>query len=266
MLGRMSLLLRRSQSPRAARTQQREVIDVTLPDGRLVAVLRVRDPRARHTRLLVSESGARLTLPLRASLREADQFLRAHLGWLADQLDRRVPEPELLPFVRDEQSLLPLRGERLPIVWRDGRALGVARVDDTLFITAPPLVRDASLRRALKDFYLAEARRDIGRWLPKYLHALPRAPRVVTVRALKSLWGSLSPSDGVSLDLALVLGPPAAFEYVLVHELCHLIQPNHSRAFWREVERRCPEWRAQRGWFRAEGLAMKRELARLIAR
>jgi predicted metal-dependent hydrolase len=87
----------------------------------------------------------------------------------------------------------------------------------------------------------------------------------VRFRALRSLWGSLSPDAALSLDLALVLGPPAAFEYVLVHELCHLIHANHSRSFWREVERRCPDWRDQRAWFRGEGLAMKDELARLTA-
>jgi predicted metal-dependent hydrolase len=262
----MSLLLRRSPAPRAVRTQEREIIEVELADGRIVPVLRVRDPRARRVKLLVSESGARLTVPVRASLREAERFLMSHLDWLGEQLIRRAPEPEALPFALGDALPLPLRGERLAVRWIEGRSLRVAREQDAIAITRPEQARDASLRRALKDFYLAEARRDVGRWMPKYLAGLPRAPRAVAIRPLRSLWGSLSPSDGLSLDLALVLGPPDAFEYVLVHELCHLIQPNHSRAFWREVEQRCPQWRAQRHWFRGEGLAMKRELARLVAR
>jgi predicted metal-dependent hydrolase len=60
-----------------------------------------------------------------------------------------------------------------------------------------------------------------------------------------------------------VLGPPANFEYVLVHELCHLIHANHSRNFWREVEKRCPQWRELRAWFRGEGLTLKAELRRV---
>ncbi|MCP2936880.1 M48 family metallopeptidase, partial [Salmonella enterica subsp. enterica serovar Typhimurium] len=87
-----------------------------------------------------------------------------------------------------------------------------------------------------RDFYEGEARADLGRWLPRYVAGLPRAPRRIQFKVLSSLWGSLSPDGAVSLDLALVLGRPGAFEYVLVHELCHLIHHNHSRRYWREVE------------------------------
>ena len=128
-----------------------------------------------------------------------------------------------------------------------------------------PATGDGSASRALKEFYLAEARADIGRWLPVYLPTLPRAPSAIRVRPLSSLWGSLSARDALSLDLALVLGKPAAFEYVLVHELCHLLHRNHKRAFWREVEARGADWRAQRDYLRGEGSALKASLRRLIA-
>ena len=265
----MSLLLRRRPAfvlptPEAP-PPAREAIRVTLPDGREVEVMRVRDARARRIKLLVSERGARLTLPPRASLRAGERFLDAHLDWLSEQLARRAPPPALAAFEPGDAGPLPLRGAALPLRWREARALQVTRDDEGVLIAHPPAARPAALRRALKDFYLAEARRDVGRWLPAYLPGLPRAPRLVRFRALRSLWGSLSPDGAVSLDLALVLGPPAAFEYVLVHELCHLIHADHSRRFWHEVERRCPDWRAQRGWFRGEGLALKTTLARLIA-
>ena len=68
---------------------------------------------------------------------------------------------------------------------------------------------------------------------------------------------SLSPTGAMALDLALVLARTSAFEYVLVHELCHLIHHDHSRPFWREVERRCPDWRDERDYFQAEGRRLK---------
>ena len=81
---------------------------------------------------------------------------------------------------------------------------------------------------------------------------------------MSSQWGSLSPDGSLALDLALVLGSPSAFEYVLVHELCHLLHANHCAAFWREVETRFPAWRAERDYFHAEGRRLKASLRSLL--
>jgi hypothetical protein len=101
--------------------------------------------------------------------------------------------------------------------------------------------------------------------MPRYLAGLPRPPRQVRLKVMSSQWGSLSPDGTVALDLALVLAPPAAFEYVLVHELCHLVRADHSPAYWREVDARCPDWRVQREWFRANGRQLKASLRALLA-
>jgi predicted metal-dependent hydrolase len=94
---------------------------------------------------------------------------------------------------------------------------------------------------------------------------LPHAPSRIRFKVMSSQWGSLAPDDAMSLDLSLVLGSPAAFEYVLVHELCHLVHRDHSAAFWHEVEARFPDWRAQRSYFHAEGRRLKAGLRRLLA-
>ena len=120
------------------------------------------------------------------------------------------------------------------------------------------------MSRLLREFYEAQTRADVGRWLPKYLPTLPRAPSRLRLKVMSSQWGSLAPDGSMALDLALVLGRPEAFEYVLVHELCHLIQPNHSPAFWYEVEQRFPAWREQRDYFQLEGRRLKAMLRQLL--
>ena len=77
-------------------------------------------------------------------------------------------------------------------------------------------------------------------------------------------WGSLAPDATLSLDLSLVLARPSAFEYVLVHELCHLLHADHSRRFWHAVETRFPHWRDERSYFRAEGRALKARMRTLL--
>ena len=242
---------------------QRDAIPFVLADGRRIDVLRVRDPRAKRLRLTVGERGARLTLPMRASLVSGERFLHEHRDWLTEQL-ARMPA-DVAPLVRGETATLPLRGERVPLRWREGRFARATRDDDGIELQLPPRAGDAAVARALRDFYEAQARADIAAWLPRYLPGLPRPPSRIRLRVLSSQWGSLAPDDTLTLDLALVLGRPSAFEYVLVHELCHLVRADHSRAFWREVEARCPDWRDARDYFHAEGRLLKAALHALLA-
>lgn len=257
-------LLLRDRTARKPRAVERDTVQLALDDGRILDILRVRDPRARRLRLSVDERGARLSLPLRASLVSGDRFLREHRDWLAAQIDQHVHE-DIAGLVRDGTSGLPLRGNVVPLRWSEGRYAQVRDDDGALVFQSPARASAASLRRALRDFYEGQARADLGRWLPRYLPELPRAPARIRFKAMSSQWGSLAPDDALSLDLALVLGRPSAFEYVLVHELCHLIRCDHSPAFWREVEARYPEWKAERAYFRSEGRRLKAQLHALLS-
>ena len=239
---------------------------VLLPGGEPVTVQRVRDPRARRLKLSVDERGARLTLPRRASLVSGERFVAEHRHWLAQQL--AMQSRDAVPaLVRGETATLPLHGRDLPLQWQEGRYTRLQRHGDHdadgLAFALPTRAGDAAIRRALRDFYESQARADIGRWLPAYLPGLPKPPRVIRFKAMTSQWGSLAPHGAMALDLALVLARPSAFEYVLVHELCHLIHADHSRAFWREVEARCPHWRDEREYFRSEGRRLKASLRAL---
>jgi predicted metal-dependent hydrolase len=69
----------------------------------------------------------------------------------------------------------------------------------------------------------------------------------------RTRWGSCSPTGTLSFNWRLVLAPPEVLDYVVVHELCHLRVPNHSRRFWDLVGERRPGWREQRGWLREHG-------------
>ena len=257
--------LRRLLAPRPP-VIERDVTSLVLDDGRLIEIQRVRNPRARRLRLSVDERGARLTIPTRASLVSGERFLAEHRTWLADQLARYTLEG-LPTLQRGLTTTLPLRGAQVPLRWTEGRftSLELDPIDGDAVFRMPARAGEAAMRRALRDFYEGQARCDVGRWLPKYLPALPRPPRRVQFKVMSSQWGSLAPHGVVALDLALVLARPSAFEYVLVHELCHLVRADHSRAFWREVESRFPAWRDERDYFHADGRRLKASLRGLLS-
>jgi len=245
-----------------------DYLELATPTGETIKVLRRSHPRARRLRLTVTSAGARVTYPEGTHPAQVFAFLRKHGEWLERKLDELHLDASPPPLRPGVTTVMPLRGETVRLVWRDGAFPRVTQIDEDLVLELPrPHGRSTlpAARALLRSFLEAQIRRDLSRHLARYSGALGRAPTAVRLRPLKSLWGSLDTRDRVTLDLALALAPPAALRYVVVHELCHLRVRSHSPRFWALVESLEPEWRKQRDWLRQNGQALKAELGRLIS-
>ncbi len=106
-------------------------------------------------------------------------------------------------------------------------------------------VSESAARTAARELVSTLAEREAGQ--------LGVAYRRIRIGGQRTLWGSCSPGGTLSFNWRLVLAPAEVLDYVVVHELCHLREPNHSRRFWELVEERRPEWRKQRDWLREHG-------------
>ncbi len=82
----------------------------------------------------------------------------------------------------------------------------------------------------------------------------------ITIRRQKTRWGSCSENGNLSFNCLLMLAPPEVLDYVVVHELCHLKEMNHSRAYWDEVEQVLPDYRKPKKWMKENGPALMASL------
>ena len=89
--------------------------------------------------------------------------------------------------------------------------------------------------------------------LPRYAAMLGVTFGKVTVRNQRSKWGSCSSTGNLNFNCLLMLAPPEVLDYVIVHELCHRLEMNHSPAFWYKVERLIPDYKKHRQWLKAHG-------------
>jgi predicted metal-dependent hydrolase len=106
-------------------------------------------------------------------------------------------------------------------------------------------VTESEARAGARGLVSAIAEEEAGR--------LGVAYRRIRIGGQRTLWGSCSPGGTLSFNWRLVLAPAEVLDYVVVHELCHLRVPDHSRRFWALVQERRPHWRDQRDWLREHG-------------
>ena len=101
--------------------------------------------------------------------------------------------------------------------------------------------------------YRQLARRVIGQRVSYFAAKMGVTCGRIFIRAQKTRWGSCSGQGNLNFNWKLILMPPEILDYVVVHELAHRKQMNHSPAFWAEVERILPDWRERRRWLREKG-------------
>ena len=143
-------------------------------------------------------------------------------------------------------SELWFRGERVALSVADGRV----RVGSALVDTG---IAGRNLRTTVELWMRVLAERELpARCLELSDRCRLTFARVV-VRNQRSRWGTCSPNRVISLNWRLIQMPPDVSDYIILHELMHLKQPNHSRRFWREVDAVCPSWRSAERWLRAHG-------------
>lgn len=215
-----------------------------LPGSPPVEITLRRSARARRFSLRVSQLDGRVTLslPLRAREAEAMEFLRGHEDWLRAALSR-TPVHAMVGL----GDQIPVEGRLLTLAAGSGRSLRIA--GDQLQIPGDP----ALAGRRAKAWLQTLARERLAAASDHYAAQIGRKVSRLTLRDTRSRWGSCAHDGALMYSWRLVMAPPDALAYVAAHEVAHMVQMNHSDAFWAVVERLYPGWQPQRHWLRTEG-------------
>ena len=116
------------------------------------------------------------------------------------------------------------------------------------------------LTREEIDALIRGARADLPARVIRFGPAVGVSWGRITIRNQRTRWGSCSAAGNLSFNCLLMLAPPEARDYVVIHELCHRLEMNHSARFWAHVARVCPDYRAQKKWFREHGPALMKRM------
>lgn len=211
--------------------------------ARAVPLLLVYHPRARRYLLRLRPDGtARVTIPRRGTAADAWNFASRNIGWLEQQLQRLAASPKT-PAAWQVGTEILFRGEKIRL---ETEADGVIR-----FGTERLEVAAATDLRPAVEKYLRQL---AAQELPPRVRELANLHGVdvarVSVRNQKTRWGSCSRHGAISLNWRLIQSPAFVRDYIILHELAHRRQMNHSDKFWQEVARLCPDYPAAERWLK----------------
>jgi predicted metal-dependent hydrolase len=222
----------------------KELLEV---NGQPVPLVLVRHPRARRYILRLQPDGAaRVTIPRGGSATEALRFAARNQAWLVQALQRQATRP-VSPRQWTMGTTIFFRGEPVLIEpAADTEAPQVRFGSEVISVVNPHTDLRPAIEKHLRQIAVNE--------LPPRVAALANSHHLavhrITVRNQRSRWGSCSRRGTISLNWRLLQTPRHVQDYIILHELMHLRQMNHSARFWHEVKNVCPDYEIAERWLK----------------
>ena len=207
----------------------------------------------RKTLSISVDSFGKLTVraPMRCGQERIFAFLREKEAWIRKkQAEKAAFAPSLPTEDLDGYTLLIL-GREYKISLIDGAKIGLNTDVGVLYL--PKKNTQARLVRWLKE----NAKRILTAVTAQTAQRMGTSYRSVTITSARSRWGSCSYDNAVRYSFRLLFAPKEVVEYVTVHELAHTKHKNHSKAFWDEVTKYCPDWKEKRNWLKKHSAWMQ---------
>ena len=240
--------LRRLVTPPAVEQRTVQLI------GRPVSYTLKRTSRRRSIGLRIDDNGLTVNVPRRASEKWLHSVLQNKAQWVVEKLEgwqakKIVPsqwrDGEAIPFMGDTLTLRVIASLFPAPLQLHGKQLLVYSTHEN----------EAGIEQAVSQWYQHQAEILFKERVACYAPLMNVAPKTVKLSSARTQWGSCTTRGTVLLNWQLIKMPLRLIDYVVVHELAHLVEMNHSAAFWQEVEQVCPHYKKWRAELRQKGEA-----------
>lgn len=218
-------------------------MNVTLGNPPIDITLR-RNARARRFSLRVAQADGRVTLSLPTRAREADAiaFAYAQEEWIRTAI-AKMPQTQRVVLGGN----IAIEGVSLTLIAGQGRS--VRQEGTQLIVPGDPNQIGARVAAFLK----VRARDRLAKASDHFAAQIGRQVTQISLRDTRSRWGSCTHEGALMYNWRLIMAPPPVLEYVAAHEVAHMVEMNHSDAFWSVVAQLFPHWQPQRRWLKQFG-------------
>lgn len=191
--------------------------------------------------------------PRRLPVREADAFVLRQADWIRTAL-QQAKERARAALERSREKLqegacIPVEGKNYPILCLPGSQT-VVKLDRGQLIVFGAGRDFLQVRAAIREYLITLAKVRLEERVRLYAGKIGVRPNRITLREQKTKWGSCSSLHNLNFNWKLIMAPPQALDYVVVHELCHLHEFNHSSRFWSLVADQLPDYEVWKKWLK----------------
>lgn len=228
-----------------------------------------RSHRAKKARIIVSPAKVEVVAPLRMSERVIKNFVYEKRQWISNALGemelRRHTVKSLAPDSYCHGAEIPYRGDQYKLSLQPTRLKRI-KIDfnDEFTAYVPASMtgseQDQAIRQAIVGWMKKQAKSTAEIVVQRHGERFQLFPRTIRIKTQKSRWGSCGIHNDINLNWVLILAPPEVYEYVIVHELCHIKHRNHSPDFWALVSDHMPNYQQQRVWLNENGAGLMQGL------
>ena len=223
-------------------------------DGRRIEYILIQSVRKNVMLQALPEGQTRVYAPRQMRLRDVDALVRSSAGQIAkmhEKLDRQLDADRQAHPVT-EGSAVAVEGEMKTLRLHQGRTRAEVQ-DGELHLWLNDPKDGEAVRAALKSTLAALALERIRQRISVFQPVIGGEFGRVAVRDQRSRWGSCSSKHNLNFNWKLIMAPPQVLDYVVIHELCHLHEFNHSARFWRLVEGVMPDYEVWKKWLKNHG-------------
>jgi predicted metal-dependent hydrolase len=185
--------------------------------------------------------------PLRTSLKEIERLVRTKESWITEkkkQAQERLSN--LVAFKVKPEGCLLFMGNPLKVIYCDS----VSKVTRTLDGLLIPINQRDNARNLIEKWYKQQAKAILAQRICQISEQAGIPFKDVRITSARRRWGSCNSINRIQLTWRLIMAESRAIDYVIVHELCHVIHKNHSPMFWRKVEEIMPDYKMHRDWLK----------------
>lgn len=195
--------------------------------------------------------------------RTIHKFVSSQQDWVIGAKKKVIAQQQTIKKIAPKQYkdgvTIPFGGEQRVIQLHFQPAESIQVIDESPFIKLylPERLKNQDLHQTIKDILIQwmqnQAAVKVKQAIDVFTEKYKLYPRSVKIKTQKSRWGSCGIHDDLNLNWLLVLAPTKVLEYVVIHEICHIQERNHSASFWNLVEKYCPDYKIHRLWLKQNG-------------